>query len=53
MGSPGKVKRELTDEDCESIGKYAERYAGYSVIYREEAAERGEQIDWSEVASDE
>jgi carbonic anhydrase/acetyltransferase-like protein (isoleucine patch superfamily) len=49
MGSPGKVKRELTDEDCESIGKYAERYAGYSVIYREEAAERGEQIDWSKL----
>jgi carbonic anhydrase/acetyltransferase-like protein (isoleucine patch superfamily) len=49
MGSPGKVKRELTDEDCESISKYAERYAGYSVIYREEAAERGEQIDWSKL----
>jgi gamma-carbonic anhydrase len=49
MGSPGKVKRELTEEDCESIGKYAERYAAYSVIYREEAAERGEQIDWSKL----
>ena len=33
MGSPGKVKRELTEEDCESIGKYAERYAGYSVKF--------------------
>jgi hypothetical protein len=43
------VKRELTEVDCESIGKYAERYAGYSVIYREEAAARGEQIDWSEL----
>jgi gamma-carbonic anhydrase len=53
MGSPGKVKRELTEADCESIGKYAERYAGYSVTYREEAAERGERIDWSGVASDE
>jgi carbonic anhydrase/acetyltransferase-like protein (isoleucine patch superfamily) len=49
MGSPGKVKRELTDADCESIGKYAERYVGYSVIYREEAAERGEQVDWSKL----
>src|SRR6266849_5370015 len=49
MGSPGKVKRALTETDCESIGKYAERYAGYSVIYREEAAARGEQIDWSEL----
>jgi gamma-carbonic anhydrase len=49
MGSPGKVKRELTEMDCESIGKYAERYAGYSVIYREEAAGRGERIDWSEL----
>jgi hypothetical protein len=35
--------------DCESIGKYAERYAAYSEIYREEAAERGEQIDWSKL----
>jgi len=47
MGSPGKVKRELTAADVESIGKYAERYAGYSVIYRQEATERGERIDWS------
>jgi len=49
MGSPGKVKRALTEMDCESIGKYAERYAAYRVIYREEAAERGEQIDWSKL----
>jgi hypothetical protein len=49
MGSPGKVKRELTDADCESIGKYAERYSGYREIYREEAAERGEEIDWSKL----
>jgi carbonic anhydrase/acetyltransferase-like protein (isoleucine patch superfamily) len=47
MGSPGKVKRELTEADRESIGKYAERYAGYREIYREEALERGERIDWS------
>ncbi len=49
MGSPGKVKRALTEADCESIGKYAERYSAYRVIYREEAAERGEQIDWSKL----
>jgi gamma-carbonic anhydrase len=49
MGSPGKVKRALTEADCESIGKYAERYSAYSVICREEAAERGEQIDWSKL----
>jgi gamma-carbonic anhydrase len=47
IGSPGKVRRELTAADVESIGKYAERYAGYSEIYRHEAAERGERIDWS------
>jgi carbonic anhydrase/acetyltransferase-like protein (isoleucine patch superfamily) len=47
MGSPGKVKRELTAADLESIGKYAERYAGYGDNYRQEAAERGERIDWS------
>ena len=49
MGSPGKVKRELTEADCESIGKYAERYSGYREIYREESAGRGERIDWSEL----
>jgi len=26
---------------------YAERYAGYKEIYRAEATERGEKIDWS------
>ncbi|HEY2119459.1 MAG TPA: gamma carbonic anhydrase family protein [Candidatus Acidoferrum sp.] len=47
MGSPGKVKRALTDADRESIAAYAERYAGYSKVYRQEARERGERIDWS------
>ena len=47
MGSPGKVKRELSPEYKESIGKYAERYAGYREIYRAEALGRGERIDWS------
>lgn len=47
MGSPGKVKRELTEADRVSIGKYAERYAGYREVYRAEALARGERIDWS------
>jgi carbonic anhydrase/acetyltransferase-like protein (isoleucine patch superfamily) len=47
IGSPGKVKRPLSQEDLDSIGKYAERYAGYREIYRDEAEERGERIDWS------
>ena len=47
MGSPGKVKRPVSEEDLVSIGKYAERYAGYREIYRREAEERGEKIDWS------
>jgi carbonic anhydrase/acetyltransferase-like protein (isoleucine patch superfamily) len=47
MGSPGKVKRQLTAIDQNSIERYAERYAGYSEIYRAEAKERGERIDWS------
>ena len=51
MGSPGKVRRELTQEDRESIRKYAERYSGYREIYRGEAVERGERVDWSKVAS--
>ena len=50
MGAPGKVKRQLTEMDRESIGAYAERYSGYREIYREEAAARGEQIDWSELS---
>jgi carbonic anhydrase/acetyltransferase-like protein (isoleucine patch superfamily) len=33
MGSPGKVRRELTDEDVASIRDYAERYVGYRLEY--------------------
>jgi carbonic anhydrase/acetyltransferase-like protein (isoleucine patch superfamily) len=33
MGSPGKVRRELTDEDVASIRTYAERYVGYRLDY--------------------
>ena len=47
MGAPGKVKRQLTEEDLFSIGQYAARYAGYREVYRAEALERGERIDWS------
>ena len=47
MGSPGRVKRPLTDADQRSIAAYAERYTGYKDIYRQEAEERGERIDWS------
>ena len=37
MGSPGKVKRALTDTDRESIASYAARYVSYKNIYRSEA----------------
>jgi gamma-carbonic anhydrase len=47
MGSPGKVKRQLTAIDWNSIEEYAKRYAGYREIYRAEALERGERVDWS------
>ena len=47
MGSPGKVRRQLTAIDQHSIERYAERYSGYREIYRDEAIERGERIDWS------
>ena len=33
MGRPGKVKRELTDEEVASIRDYAERYVGYKKDY--------------------
>jgi len=50
MGSPGKVKRPLTEQEIASIEQYAVRYAGYREICRKEAAERGERIDWSGLA---
>jgi carbonic anhydrase/acetyltransferase-like protein (isoleucine patch superfamily) len=39
MGSPGKVKRTLTDDDQKSILDYAQRYIEYKNIYRKESAE--------------
>jgi carbonic anhydrase/acetyltransferase-like protein (isoleucine patch superfamily) len=33
MGSPGKVRREITDEEYASILDYAERYVGYKQQY--------------------
>lgn len=33
MGSPGKVKRALTDSEVESIQGYADRYVGYRLDY--------------------
>jgi carbonic anhydrase/acetyltransferase-like protein (isoleucine patch superfamily) len=47
LGSPGKVKRSLNEQELASIEQYAVRYAGYREIYRKEAKERGERIDWS------
>jgi gamma-carbonic anhydrase len=33
MGSPGKVRRQLTDDEVRSIRAYAERYVGYRLDY--------------------
>jgi carbonic anhydrase/acetyltransferase-like protein (isoleucine patch superfamily) len=33
MGSPGRVKRELTDAEVASILQYSERYVGYRLDY--------------------
>jgi carbonic anhydrase/acetyltransferase-like protein (isoleucine patch superfamily) len=38
MGSPGKVKRALTEIDKATIDSYAKRYVEYKNIYREERA---------------
>ena len=38
MGSPGKVKRALSEIDKATIDAYAKRYVGYKDIYREEVA---------------
>ena len=37
MGSPGKVKRALSDADRDSIAAYASRYVGYKNIYKNDA----------------
>lgn len=39
MGSPGKVRRALTETEQGSIKDYADRYVGYKNIYKEEAGE--------------
>jgi gamma-carbonic anhydrase len=33
MGSPGKVRRQLTDDEVQSIRAYADRYVGYRLDY--------------------
>ncbi len=33
MGSPGKVKRSLTDDEVASIQDIADRYVGYRLEY--------------------
>ena len=38
MGSPGKVKRQVSAMDLHSISAYAERYVGYKNIYLQEVA---------------
>lgn len=37
MGSPGKVRRALSDDDVASIRDYAERYVGYRLDYMDGA----------------
>lgn len=37
MGSPGKVRRELSDEEVASIGYYSERYVAYRLDYMDGA----------------
>ena len=34
MGSPGRVKRPLSDDEVASIRGYAERYVGYRLDYQ-------------------
>ena len=35
VGSPGKIRRELSDEDVATIADYAARYVGYAAEYRD------------------
>ena len=39
MGHPGKLRRELTERDLESIDAYASRYVEYAETYRHEPPE--------------
>jgi carbonic anhydrase/acetyltransferase-like protein (isoleucine patch superfamily) len=41
MGSPGKVKRGLTDAEVADIQAYADRYVGYRVDYMNSASSAG------------
>jgi len=41
MGSPGKVKRQITVEDRNSIRQYAARYVAYKELYRGEVTSGG------------
>jgi carbonic anhydrase/acetyltransferase-like protein (isoleucine patch superfamily) len=38
MGSPGKVKRTLTDDEVASIQRYADRYVGYRLDYMDSSS---------------
>lgn len=40
MGSPGKVRRELTPEEVSTIADYAARYVKYAAEYKESATDR-------------
>jgi carbonic anhydrase/acetyltransferase-like protein (isoleucine patch superfamily) len=42
MGSPGKVKRTLTDDEVTSILAYADRYVGYRLDYMDGATRRAD-----------
>jgi carbonic anhydrase/acetyltransferase-like protein (isoleucine patch superfamily) len=39
VGSPGKIKRQLTPIDQATIDRYAQRYVEYKDIYREESTQ--------------
>jgi carbonic anhydrase/acetyltransferase-like protein (isoleucine patch superfamily) len=43
MGSPGKVKRPLTDAEIESIQDLADRYVGYRLEYMDPQIEKAEE----------
>ena len=44
MGSPGKVRRPLTDEEVASVLDYAVRYVGYRLDYMHDAPATGAQV---------
>jgi len=53
LGSPGKVKKQLSEGDLATIGEYAKQYVGYKGIYKSEVASGERRVASEEKSSGE